>query len=251
LSKQRTGTITIDKDLGPIFTREGARKQGWSEETIAKVFGPVEGEKAKWRTLKNGRRVVLSGSGEKRGALTSKGSAIVRNLERDIAKNENETAIFTDVNGNVLYRQEGEETQVEFTSELLGSMRGKNAVMTHNHPLPYGLSGQDLVVAAYYDFAEIRAIAYDADTGEKKLYRMTRPEKGWGDWASRKTADPTWRTVEGIRSIASSSVTRAKYRRRSRKYPVTKKKSIQDAWHETGEAVAHMTGAEYVEEVVQ
>lgn len=37
--QQNKTVTTIDKDLKPIYTRENARKRGWSEAEIERVFG--------------------------------------------------------------------------------------------------------------------------------------------------------------------------------------------------------------------
>jgi hypothetical protein len=53
------------------------------------------------------------------------------------------------------------------------SIKGKNVILTHNHPSNTGLSDADYIFASKNDVAEFRAV------GETKTFTIVRPKEGW------------------------------------------------------------------------
>lgn len=134
-------------------------------------------KRAKWRTLKDGRHVAISGT-EKRGVMSSRGEATVRNIERDLIRDKEETAVVLMPNGEVVFEQWGDTDSVTFTEQQMAKMG--DAVLTHNHPVTGGsFSSEDVWMAVRQDAAEVRAVGIRPGTKERYLYRLTRPPDGW------------------------------------------------------------------------
>jgi len=84
-----------------------------------------------------------------------------------------ERALVTDMNGNILLIKNGTASRVSFDTNDLSKIRGKDAILTHNHPNDSGFSRQDYQFAANQDMAEFRAV------GATKTFTIKRPKDGW------------------------------------------------------------------------
>ena len=60
---------------------------------------------------------------------------------------------------------------------MVSAMVHGNLVFTHNHPLGFPFSPQDIMSAVVGNFAEIRAVS----SIDGKVYSLKRPEGGWGE----------------------------------------------------------------------
>ena len=115
-------------------------------------------------------------------------------VEREIIKGENETAVFFDANSNEQWNsKKGTRGQVDFESHERAAIRKHgNLVLTHNHPDPQalpGLSHEDVLAAANFNLAEIRAVQIRAEGKYTVVFK--RPKDGWPPQAvlQRATAE--------------------------------------------------------------
>jgi lambda family phage portal protein len=92
----------------------------------------------------------------------------------DIARPlKKEQALITDMDGNTLLNKSGTKSRVSFTQDDLDKIKGKDAILTHNHPNDSGFSPQDYQFASNQDIAEFRAV------GATKTFTIRRPKDGW------------------------------------------------------------------------
>lgn len=94
--------------------------------------------------------------------------------EKKIYKDDVETAVILDRNGNVVFRASSEAKNfVRFTPDQLEKMKGN--VLTHNHPSNSTFSSEDVSLMAACDLNAIRA------TGKKKTYQLSRKSGARGN----------------------------------------------------------------------
>jgi phage gp29-like protein len=116
----------------------------------------------------------------------------LREFESSKVNQPFESAMVLNAYGDQVFQKDGGKAEVAFDDDQVASM--KDGILTHNHPLEldypignprrYGtsLSSQDIVLSALADLAEIRAVA------PKYVYSMSRPDSGWPDKDSVKSA---------------------------------------------------------------
>lgn len=99
--------------------------------------------------------------------------AALRQTERQLASRPDkvEHLIGLDADGNVLFKQEGEENMVRPTARQVSQMigAGGTAVVTHNHPSGKSFSTQDIIAMLAGNLAEIRAV------GKEWTYSLSDP----------------------------------------------------------------------------
>ena len=81
---------------------------------------------------------------------------LVLDYEAEIKGNKVELAGVYDLNGNLIFKKEGNKNSVSFSFYEQFAMQGK--VLTHNHPLETGFSVEDIEMAFYNKLSEIRAV---------------------------------------------------------------------------------------------
>ena len=98
----------------------------------------------------------------------------IKDFEDSVRKNDFESALIVDNNGNELVKKKGTSTGVDFSKEERDLMKkSKNVILTHNHPRDLPLSKSDYVFAAQNNLAEVRAV------GPRTTYVLKRPKSGW------------------------------------------------------------------------
>jgi hypothetical protein len=106
----------------------------------------------------------------------------IRAVEARIVKNDYETAVAFDTDGNVVFEKIGVHDEVDFTPEDLEKLTGR--IVTHNHPFEkatevFGVKGtssfssNDLRTALKVGMIETRMVVDD----ERYLFRWNNPDK--------------------------------------------------------------------------
>lgn len=106
----------------------------------------------------------------------------IRGYEKVIAGDNTESAILMCSDGEVVtvngrYNQEYNSHEVEYTDEDMTKVRG--GILTHNHPLGFPFSVEDIAFAGKCDLEEIRAVGRSIYDGKMRLYKAKRPKGGW------------------------------------------------------------------------
>jgi hypothetical protein len=149
-------------------------------EFAAMEYKAWKEDEKRWVTLKDGRRVVVSGSEHRSSDVTLRAETTLRSKERKICDDDKETGIFVGRDGKVAFSKGGEEHLVNYTAAEIRSLKElDDLVMTHNHPSGRSFSREDLEFAAIVNLAEVRAIGRDSITGRRYIHRIPRPENGW------------------------------------------------------------------------
>lgn len=94
----------------------------------------------------------------------------LRNVERQIATSNTESAYVFSPQGEMLLRQTGDQHSVVFSPDDIPLMNG--AIMTHNHPGGRTFSAEDLAAFNWARLKEIRAVGVQKHTGHTVVYRM-------------------------------------------------------------------------------
>ena len=94
-------------------------------------------------------------------------------FENKIRPLTKERALITDTKGNQILIKDGTSHQVSFNYGELQSLKGKDVILTHNHPSDLGFSPQDYSFASSQDIAEFRAV------GKTRTFTIIRPKDGW------------------------------------------------------------------------
>jgi len=107
----------------------------------------------------------------------------IRSVEAEISRNNYETAIAFDTDGNIVFEKTTyDENNVDFTDEELSAIKG--CIVTHNHSYDEdsersgvkstsSFSSDDLIVAYQCDFIEVRMVVND----ETYTFRWNNPDK--------------------------------------------------------------------------
>lgn len=119
------------------------------------------------------------------GAKGTSGESKIREIESKVLAHmlTREAAYIFDPKGkSILQKSATSEKPYEIRWEDDEIAKMKDATFTHNHPLTGGsFSESDVIFAAQANLAEIRAIGIGPGvSGKRYLYKLTRPEKGWG-----------------------------------------------------------------------
>lgn len=109
----------------------------------------------------------------------------IRNAEDKIRKQHYESAFVVDEEGNVLLEKDGGKSTVTFSDDDIAKIKGKNIILTHNHPGGWdyppndprrngsSFSPEDINMAVEADVREMRAVT------PTRRYYMKRPPGGW------------------------------------------------------------------------
>ena len=106
----------------------------------------------------------------------------IRAVERQIVKNDHETAVAFDTDGNVVFEKVGDTVNVLYTFEDLTKING--SIVTHNHTYDtasevFGVKGtssfssDDLMIAYQQNLIEVRMVVAD----EVYSFRWDNPDK--------------------------------------------------------------------------
>ena len=98
---------------------------------------------------------------------------LVEQFEEKSRNRKTERALITDLDGNVILTKNGTKRSVSFTNQELEMLKGKEVLLTHNHPNDSGLSPADYIFASKNNVAEFRAV------GATKTFTIKRPKDGW------------------------------------------------------------------------
>jgi len=104
-------------------------------------------------------------------------------VEKRIKNNKKESAYLFDKDGNRIFRKQGGEHSVSFTTEEAAQM--KDNILTHNHPLGGAFSDADVKLMLYMDLDEIRAV------GKNAKYSMKIDKS----ILNTKTKDEVWQEI--------------------------------------------------------
>lgn len=89
-------------------------------------------------------------------------------IERELRRNNFESAALFNASGQLLFQKSGEASYVEFSEDELRQMRG--GILTHNHPGGATFSEADIYMLKESGLAQIRAIGRDG------VYILDRPD---------------------------------------------------------------------------
>lgn len=153
------------------------------------------------RRSANPSQARLEARSNTEGGLTREQKATVLAAEARIRNFRTEHGVVVDRDGREIYRTSGSSSRVY----IPGAYLRPDSVFTHNHPLPRDLtdnlagrvgvplSGQDIIVAARNNLAEVRAVT------TSYTFSVRRPANGWGSIDLRAFAEDYARATRGIR----------------------------------------------------
>jgi hypothetical protein len=98
---------------------------------------------------------------------------LVENFENKARTLKLEQSLVTDMNGEPILIKKGTRNRVRFSPDDIEKIKGKNVILTHNHPNNSGLSDADYIFAAKHDIGEFRAV------GATRTFTIVRPKEGW------------------------------------------------------------------------
>jgi hypothetical protein len=124
-----------------------------------------------------------------------------------------ESGYVFDASGKRIMEKDADEKtpyELHWSDDEMAKM--KDTTLTHNHPATGGsFSASDVVFAGQADLAEIRAVGTGPGaTGKTFVYRLSRPEKGWG--LSEQVKDQINRVDNDVRDHLWSQVKKGSIR---------------------------------------
>lgn len=139
---------------------------------------------------------------------------IIRAVEARISKNDYETAVAFDIDGNVVFEKEGDSKEVGYTLEELSKLNG--CIVTHNHAYDkdwkyFGIkntsafSSDDLLFAYQHELYETRMVIGN----ETHIFRWNNPDKKKAEIFIYKMIlleDETNKNIETIATDAREAV---------------------------------------------
>lgn len=128
--------------------------------------------------------------------------------EKTIRNNNFESAGVFDDAGNVVFKKRGKSREVNFEWYEIEQSKGKH--LTHNHPLDYSFSKEDVHFAIGYELAEIRAVTSKRTFILKPLKYITNKKEMS---AFKRTITTTEKQMQRDLSVKvrSGEITKAEY----------------------------------------
>jgi hypothetical protein len=134
--------------------------------------------------------------------LSAQAATALRDAENRIKAQKVETAVVVGADGQILIdKSDGNERYVQFTREELGKMKG--GVLTHNHPIAWAFSQDDVALAMDRNVAEVRVVTVERNPEgqeNKVVYRMRPGPEGWPKSAGQISYEYSWAATAALQT---------------------------------------------------